>query len=291
MSLAKTAQDLNFPFFSFNDDDEDSVIVDEKSDASTSAVTFQVDNGVGKGQIMVDEDGDGEFDYKKFFNFELPKIPGADVDPAEIVVDEPQDEVIEPEQRDPWDWGTVDQFPQWLSSMLQGIPKHRGELTGSLRAMAYLQTLKKSILRAVQSDLKGILPIKELDQALNKIEDGIKRLEEHTEKMQPRRKKASLVKNAQKIAGVHGIVVTVPLLISSIARVCINGTVSAGHDMEWIFDKQVEKFKLTDREQQELTQLLDDMGYPIRRDRGLKRDEVLDPRSSDNFDFAANYHA
>jgi hypothetical protein len=32
------------------------------------------------------------------------------------------------------------------------------------------------------------------------------------------------------------------------------------------------------------------MGYPMKGDRGFMPDEKFDPRSSDNFDYAANYH-
>lgn len=98
-----------------------------------------------------------------------------------------------------------------------------------------------------------------------------------------------LVSLAQKITGVSGVVVTVPLLISRIARVCINGTVSAGHDIEWLYDQQCKKYKLDDREQAEVRQLLWDMGYPMREDRGFFPSDDLEVWDSDNNDWAANY--
>lgn len=98
-----------------------------------------------------------------------------------------------------------------------------------------------------------------------------------------------LVRLAQKITGVSGVVVTVPLLISRIARVCINGTVSAGHDIEWLYDQQCKKYKLDDREQAEVRQLLWDMGYPMREDRGFFPSDDLEVYDSDNNDWAANY--
>ena len=81
-----------------------------------------------------------------------------------------------------------------------------------------------------------------------------------------------------------------PLLISRIARVCINGTVSAGHDMNKMLDEQIEKYALTDREQAELLQLIDDMGFQVRRDRGYKRDEEIDVTKG-KFDWASNFPA
>ena len=97
------------------------------------------------------------------------------------------------------------------------------------------------------------------------------------------------MKEAQKITGVQGVFVTVPLLISRIARVCINGMVSAGHDIEDLYARQVKFYKLSDREQAEVMQLLFDMGYPMRQDRGFMPDQEFDPGSSDNMDYAANY--
>lgn len=99
----------------------------------------------------------------------------------------------------------------------------------------------------------------------------------------------SLVKQAQKITGVQGVFVTVPILISRIARVCVNGTVSGGHDIEDLYKRQVDRWKLNEREQAEVQQLLWDMGYPLRQDRGFMPDDNLEVWDSDNMDWAANY--
>ena len=85
--------------------------------------------------------------------------------------------------------------------------------------------------------------------------------------------------------------ITVPLLISRIARVCINGMVSGGHDINDLFHRQVKKYKLTDREQAETMQVLADLGYTMREDRGYMFDDDVDTSSSDNFDYSANYSA
>lgn len=100
----------------------------------------------------------------------------------------------------------------------------------------------------------------------------------------------ALIKEAQKIMGVKGVMITVPIFISRIARVCVNGTVSAGHDIEDLYHRQVEKWKLTDREQAEVQQLLFDMGYPLRQDRGFMPDDNLEVSDSDNMDWSANYY-
>jgi len=79
------------------------------------------------------------------------------------------------------------------------------------------------------------------------------------------------------------------LLISSLARVCINSMVSAGHDLEDEYAKQIKEYKLDKREQRELGQLLEDMGYPLRIDRGVPPGTEIDTTRSDNSDWAANY--
>lgn len=99
----------------------------------------------------------------------------------------------------------------------------------------------------------------------------------------------AFVKQAQKIMGVSGVMITVPLLISRIARVCVNGTVSGGHDIEDLYQRQVKKYNLNDREQAEVRQLLWDMGYAMREDRGFFPDDDLQVSDSDNMDWSANY--
>jgi len=100
---------------------------------------------------------------------------------------------------------------------------------------------------------------------------------------------ATLIKEAQKIMGVKGVMITVPIFISRVARVCVNGTVSGGHDIEDLYQRQVKKWALNEREQAEVQQLLFDMGYPLRQDRGFMPDDDLEVFDTDNMDWAANY--
>ncbi|HVY53569.1 MAG TPA: hypothetical protein VHA13_03525, partial [Gammaproteobacteria bacterium] len=177
--------------------------------------------------------------------------------------------------------------------------KHSGYDTAGLeRAVSYLEKLDIEISKAMRMDLDGELDANKIEEVRAQIDNGISRLHDRLDKVKKskktKRKKSGeasheLVKEGQKITGVQGIYVTVPLLISRIARVCINGMVSAGHDIEDIYKQQVKKYKLNEREQAEVMQLLSDMGYAIRQDRGYMPDEDIDIASSDNFDWAANY--
>lgn len=241
----------------------------------------------------------------------LDKIPGGLS--QEDIVEEPEAiEVEEPEEvtvsDDPWDWGgSPKNFLPWLSKMMQGVPVHSGKDTAGLeRAIAYLEAIDREISKAVRIDLNNDIAIDAVEQARDEIQRGLERLEERLEKVKsskyPKKNKgkktkkaeeeqAGLVKEAQKATHVGGIMITVPLFTSYLARVCINGMVSAGHDIEDMFTKLAKKYKLSDREKAELVQLLSDMNYPLRRDRGFTLDEEIDTSSSDNFDWVANYRA
>ena len=67
--------------------------------------------------------------------------------------------------------------------------------------------------------------------------------------------------------------------------------VSAGRDIEDIYGEQVKKYKLNNREQAEVLQLMSDMGYPIRQDRAFLPFEDVDEKVKNNegVDFAVNY--
>ena len=248
--------------------------------------------------------------------FTMPSVPGA-LDQSEIVLEEDGpaeievsdkdgDGEVEVAMSDPWDWKShgLGNFLKWLMGMMKGVPPHSGRDTGGIeRAIAYFEALDKEITKAMRSDYKNEIDSAKAEEARAEIENGLERLVERLEKLRTTKynrykKKAkgesfmadeTLVKEAQKATHVGGIVITVPLFISRLARICINGTVSAGHDMEDMFERLSKKYKLTTREQAELMQLLQDMNYPIRRDRGFDLDEEIDETSSDNYDWAGNF--
>lgn len=247
---------------------------------------------------------------------ELPGAPPGTKDPEPLleVVDQPL-EVVEDKSKaedvDPakaakdakWDWAKrgPQGFIAWVKERCDDVPKHSGYDTAGLeRAVAYLERLDSEVSKAMRNDTDGELDANQIEKVRSVIDNGIERLQDRLDKVKqskkkPKKKKSSeemdmLVKEAQKITGVQGIYVVVPLLASRIARVCINGMVSAGHDIEDLYQRQVKKYKLNEREQAEVMQLLDDMGYRLGSDRGYMPDEDVDYASSDNYDFAANYN-
>ena len=204
-----------------------------------------------------------------------------------------------------WDWkkaledGT-DHFVVWIKERLDDVPKHSGyDKAGLERAVAYLEKLDNEISKAMRLDLDGKLDADKIEDVRSKIDDGVERLHARVDKISKKkgkRKKASfddgIVKEAQKLPSINGITVVVPLLISRCARVCINGMVSAGHDMMDLYKQQVDKFDLNIREQAELQQLIMDMGYATASfDRGYlagKEDRDLEVGE---FDMMSSYQA
>lgn len=305
MSLAKISQ-LNLDGVRLKPQDLPAFddIKDLAEDASDLRVDLEISPETEEEVILLDEgeelsgelllELDGEDLIEKEFSFLLPKVPGAedqeDLAPPEPEIQVEDDENIEVEV-DPWKW-TLATFMQWLAGKMQAIPPHSGkDIVGLERAIAFMKRLVGEIRKASIMDFDNVLNVNTLEKARQELLDGIDRLEERQENLEklrsPRRKKASLIKEAK--AG--GFTVNTTVLVSGICRILINGTVSGGHDMGDMFQKLSKRFDLTKREQFEVLQILQDMGYPLRWDRGVALDEKIDPTSTDNFDWSAQYLA
>lgn len=244
-------------------------------------------------------------------------IPGVDPNQAEVLSvsehDESEEEEEEKKDEDDakdkklnpkWNWKErgASGFLPWLKERFESVPKHSGKDTAGVeRAISYLNKLDKEISNAMKQDLDEELDFEAIETVRSKIENGVERLEarlsELNKSKKKRKKKADIevsdgefVKEA-KLNNLHGNYVQVPLLISALARMCINSTVSAGHSMDDNIKKVGEKFKLSGREKFELAFLIQDMGFPIRADRYYI--DVMDPRdkTEDGFDFASQYNA
>lgn len=238
---------------------------------------------------------------------ELPGAPPGTKDPEPVLEVKEEDrkednnDAKKPKKNEKWDWESkgATGFVAWIKERIETVPSHSGyDSAGLERAVSYLERLDNEISKAMRLDLDGELDADKVEKVRSEIDDGIARLQERLDKVKSsqkskRKKKSdyiseSIIKEAQKITGVQGIYVVAPLFISTIARVCINGMVSAGHDIEDIFAEQVKKHKLTDREQMETIQLLEDMGYAMRRNRGYMPSDNIEV-SDGNFDWASNY--
>jgi len=221
----------------------------------------------------------------------------------EIIVTDEDD--AKTKKNEKWDWAQRGPtgFIVWVKERCDSVPKHSGyDSAGLERAIAYLERLDNEVSKAMRMDLDGDLDADQIEKVRATIDNGIERLHDRLDKVKSskkkkgRKKKAEdlsdgLIKEGQKITGIQGIYIVAPLFASRIARVCINGMVSAGHDIEDLYSRQVKKYNLNDREQAEVMQLLADMGYPLRQDRGYMPDDDLDIADSGNMDWAANYRS
>lgn len=244
-------------------------------------------------------------------SFNLPPLPGSDADmPIEVSTDdniEVEDsgkkdkndlkEKNEIEVQDPWNPMKThgpDRIFEWYQDRIGNIPRHSGrEISGIERVIAYLQRMDREMSKVIANDYDGKVDIQAFENARRELQSAVDRCEKALDTLKKTTKSAvrenELVKEGQKSTHVGGIIVTVPIFISRLARICINGMVSAGHDIEDLYGRLVKKYALNEREQAELMQLLFDMGFPLRRDRGFNTNELIDQTSSDNMDWGANY--
>lgn len=239
-------------------------------------------------------------------------IPGAPQGTQDLVIEieeelDAKDETVEEIKEGPVNKWKIPanlkvEFIPWIKQRITECPSHTGyDSPGLERAINYMEHVDSLISKAMHSDLDGDLDATEIDSIRKEIEKGVgllsKRLDNVMEAKGGKKKKKaseetdteSLVKQAQQAPGVKGVYITVPLFISAMARLCVNGTVSAGHDMEDLFKKCSEKFELTEREKYEVRQLIFDMGFPIRFDRLSWVGEDVDTTSTENGDWSANY--
>jgi hypothetical protein len=261
-------------------------------------------NGDGSEMLSTTEPGEVIIDIA-----DLPGVEALDPALEDLleVSDEPgpdENDAKKSKKPEKWDWEAhgAEGFLAWVKTRISEVPAHSGyDTAGIERAISYLDRLDNEISKAMRLDLDGELDANKIEDLRKKIEDGVDRLNARHDKVNRKSKgkkkkkstaegQADLIKQAGTTR-IDGIVITVPLLISRIARVCVNGNISAGHDIEDLFVRQAEHYKLDLREKAELMQLLADMGYPLRQDRGFDADEDVDMASSDNFDWAANYNA
>jgi hypothetical protein len=203
--------------------------------------------------------------------------------------------------KDRWDWQSMGlgKFMEWCQDRLNSIPDMSGnETTAIERGISYLERFNKEISRAISTDYDGDIDVKAIETVRKWIFESIKTLKsifeqrhetDYSNKAAAGEPDGKMVKEA-RTPYTGGIIVTVPLIISRCARVCINGTVSAGHDLPSLYHEQVKKYSLNTREQAELIQHLEDMGFPIRADRLMLPDEDVEIDNGRG-DLASNYRA
>jgi hypothetical protein len=245
---------------------------------------------------FVVDDVDAEVPAEEFFVPGAPHVKKPEKKEDKEKADDGE-KVVQP--KDEWDWKPYAQNNEkllaWANERFLHVPAHRGDtVTGCQRAKSYCKKLVSELHSAVTSDILGKLDDSAINELIHKIDGGIKSLDtliEHLEKT-PKTASADIpgfTKEAstQKINA--GVVAVVPLLLMRLAKVCIEATNSAGHDLKNVFAELSKKWKLDDREQAELEELLLVMGFPLTLiDRGYMVSEDVDLEDG-KYDFQSQY--
>lgn len=264
---------------------------------------FDGDDGPDDDELEIKEISDNDGDDLEVFISELPGAPnGTKVPVSEVEHDDKEGSADENDAKtkktDKWNWKGKGDFVAWLKERLASVPKHSGtDVAGLERALSYMGKIDDAISKAMREDLDGELDADKVEEVRSQIEDGMERLEDRIETIKKTKKKKKtaeinpeMVKEGGSSLGMRGVYITVPVFISSLARIIINAHVSNGRDMNDIYNRLVKKFAVNDREELEIQQVLLDMGMPLHMDRGLAGQKEVDINSSDNFDFSAYFH-
>lgn len=282
-------------------DDEDLEVCAEPSDELE--YYFDGDDDAENENLEIKEISDkDDGDNLEIFISELPGAPnGTKVPVVEIDQDEKEtsdENDAKTKKTDKWNWKGKGDFVAWLKERLASVPKHSGtDIAGLERAVSYMSKIDDAISKAMREDMDGELDADKVEEVRSQIEDGMERLEDRIETIKKTKKKKKtaeidpeMVKEGGSSLAMRGVYITVPVFISSLARIIVNAHVSNGRDMNDIYNKLVKKFAVNEREELEIQQVLLDMGMPLHMDRGLVGQKDIDINSSDNFDFSAYFH-
>jgi hypothetical protein len=291
------------------------------SKSSHGAVTYSESNGIvsfAEEELFLTE---GEFPTEmNLEQFSAPperlgkSIPGSGYIEYE---DDLDDQVDEPQVNETWEEDrAVDRFMDYIKdSYPNKIPKHDGKsIVGAERAVKWLTNLGKEISEAVRKDESGVLDDGSLEEIRVSVMKDILLLKEHIKKLDKTFKKSlkkkagldnDLMKYAEEIEIAYNHEVTseikkvaahpkINLFVSpferAIAGIIINSVVSGGKPLEEVYDFLKEKYKLTDREELAIMQVIMDSGFPIFKDRGTfssKKDKSGD--KTHGIEFIKNY--
>jgi hypothetical protein len=224
-------------------------------------------------------------------------LPGSSMSLADDDDDDKKDDDAVGTWKDDMD---VRDFMNYMHSAYTNIPKHDGTtILGCERAINYLKDLDRETSKAISMDKNMALDVGALDTYRVNMMKDMMTLKDHIKKLQrgirEQHGKKAFEDHDMKTIGAdqeivkEATVARIQLVVTPFERalsgMIINSVVSAGKSFEDVYDVLKKKYKLTDREELALIQLIADMGYPIFKDRG----SIGDP--SVEIDFIKNYLA
>nr|BDD46219.1 hypothetical protein 51 [bacterium] len=230
-------------------------------------------------------------------------LPGADV----AYVDEPEPEP-EPQMSNWVDDRDVTCFMEYLQGAYPGnIPRHDGRsISGCERAYAYLNRLNSEVSEAVRKDVSHVLDMDYIEKARVNMMRDMSTLKEHMGKLKKKLKTStsgdkteqaliSMGKEAREEIEKEATVARQQVVLTpferAISGILINSVVSGGHPFEDVYDFLKNKYKLDDREELAILQVVMDSGFPIFKDRGTigKTPEKGKETEDHGIDFIKNY--
>ncbi len=291
------------------------------SQHSNLSVTFSE----GDGLVSFAEDESQTSENNVLYNeiMDAIHVPKRTVPGSSRFIDEIDDEIKpEPEApSSPKTWlndRSVDDFMEYVKDSYPAkIPRHDGKsMLGVERAIRWLTDLSKEISEAVRKDSDGILDDVALEEARVSIMKDIILLKDHAKKLDKSfkgklKKKAGidddLMKFAEeielaynheveadlkKIAFTPKINLFVTPFERAISGIVINSVVSGGKPFEEVYEFLKQKYKLDDRDELAIMQVIMDSGFPIFKDRGtISEKKNKDSDKSHGIEFIKNYFA
>jgi hypothetical protein len=289
------------------------------SQVKNTSITYSENQFVAyaEDQSVISDDNFGNNTSDNFHVVETREtVPG-----SERFVDEIDDDMKEapkpPPKAKTWQEDrAVDNFMDYVKdSYPHKIPKHDGKsIVGAERAIRWLTNFGKEISEAVRKDTSGILDDSLLEETRVAVMKDILLLKEHVKKLDKAfkgklKKKAGLdddlMKYAEEIEIAYNYEVNseikkvaahpkIQLVVSpferAVAGIIINSVVSGGKNFEEVYDFLSDKYKLNDREELAIMQVIMDSGYPIFKDRGtISSKKSKDSGKTYGIEFIKNY--
>lgn len=310
-NVVKNAQYLNESYDSYSNDevsyvedmasyveDEASYVEDEASYVEDSALAPDI-KGPSKyssGEDSADYNEDDDTHHDVNHSEDKKVLPGSNFALDDV---EP-----EPEPEPETDWVThrdPKHFMTYINDMYPSkIPQHDGKSTlGCERAINFLLRLNKEISEALRGDLDNLLDIGQLESVRTNMAKDVAMLKDHVKNLNKDRsakkaaEEAALQKQAEitKLASTPTIQLVMTPFERAITGIILNATVSAGKPLEDVYSYLKDKYKIDDREELSIMQLLRDMGHPMFKDRGTFGKPGKKDENAQGVDFIKNYFA
>ena len=235
-------------------------------------------------------------------------FPGSDRMTKEVMFGSDEEEEESEEEERTWEeHRDVGDFMRFLNdSYPSKIPRHSGDsIVGCEKAMLFLGKLNQQISEAIRNDSDDALETEEVESVRVKIMRDMVILKTRINDLKKKlnesarnefSKKSNQDADIKKEAATQKVQMVVTPFERACAGIIINGTVSAGHDVETVYEYLKEKYAFTDREELGIMQLLMDSGMPIFKDRGTIGNKPGEKDSGGNpkgfgIDFIKNYFA